>query len=320
MRNRGIIFALLLSMSLASGSAGQKKTTPWTEWSAKNAQKILDESGWSHTQSETDLNKPNPYSPRLSQVGIIAQNARTNYRIRFISAKPVRQAFYRLLQLDRKGVAPNLLKQAFDFIEEKFDQAIVVAVDYDCTEQRLVGPAFRAFNSVITSILASNTYLEAGGKRSFLQEYRPPDPNRIGGAWFIFQRTVDGEPFLHEKLREVRFHSEFPQLAGNDAVIKLDWRFNIAEFLYDGVPEIKSFAGRKDTIATRRRAGRREAPAMSRCAREGVGVRAKNSRSEGPAQSSCAAPSAPNSEPSLSRLDGRAYLLPPLRGSFLQRL
>jgi len=237
MINRRIILALLLTLGLASGAAGQKKTAPWTQWSAKNARKILDESAWSHTQTETDLNRTNQFSRRENPIQLLSQGARTNYRIRFLSAKPVRQAFYRLLQLDPKGVPANLLEQALDFIDTKFDQTIVVAVDFDCTEPRLFGPAFRAFNSVMTSSLAGNTYLDAGGTRNFLQEYRPPDPNRIGGAWFVFPRTLDGSPFLDMKTREVRFHSEFPQLAGTDAVVNLDWRFKVAQFLYDGVLE-----------------------------------------------------------------------------------
>jgi hypothetical protein len=237
MTHQRSLFALLLMLSLAGGAAGQKKPVPWTEWSAKNAQKMLEESPWSHTQSETDQNRTNQFSRRENQIQLLSQNALTNYRIRFISAKPVRQAFCRLLQLDPKGAPSNVLKQALDFIDTKFEQTIIVAVDFDCTEQRLYGAAFRAFRSVITSTLASNTYLETERNRTFLQEYLPPDPNRLGGAWFVFPRTVEGKPLLDEKNKEVRFHSEFPQLAGDDSVVKLDWRFNVAQFRHNGVLE-----------------------------------------------------------------------------------
>ena len=149
----------------------------------------------------------------------------------------MRQAFCRLLQLDRKGVAPNLLQQAQEFIDREFDQVIVVAVDYDSTESRLIGPAFRAFSNVITSTLAPKTFLQVSGERVFLQEYLPPDPSRIGGAWFVFPRFVDGKPFIDPKARDVQFRAEFPSMGGTDEPITLDWRFKIADFVYDGVHE-----------------------------------------------------------------------------------
>jgi len=65
----------------------------------------------------------------------------------------------------------------------------------------------------------------------------------------------------------------------------------------------------------RRRAGRREAPAVNSHAREGVGEGDNEMRSEGPAQMPGAAPSALYSGPCPSRPDGRAYSLPALRAS-----
>jgi hypothetical protein len=48
---------------------------------------------------------------------------------------------------------------------------------------------------------------------------------------------ADRGSFIDAKSRDLRFHAEFPQLAGNDPVITLDWRFKVADFIYDGVME-----------------------------------------------------------------------------------
>jgi hypothetical protein len=236
MKNQVIIAAGVLFFGLLCGAAGQRDK-PWTEWSAKDAEKILNESAWSHTQTEVDMKRPNPLSPSLSEIGALGQSSRINYRIRFLSAKPVRQAFYRLVQLNPKAPGPGLLQKLEAFISADFSEAIVVGVDFDSSEPRLLGPALSTFGSAITSMLAPQTYLEVGGKRAFLKEYQPPNPNGIGGAWFIFLREMDGKPFIDDKSVEVRFHADFPQSDSKDTQLKLDWRFKVSSFRYNGVLE-----------------------------------------------------------------------------------
>src|SRR3989442_11622889 len=78
----------------------------YTEGSEKEATKVLNDSPWGQTQTFTDMSKtfatgpgraPNP-----SQSGEAAPK-KVNFRIRFLSARPIREAFARAIELRQKG-------------------------------------------------------------------------------------------------------------------------------------------------------------------------------------------------------------------------
>jgi hypothetical protein len=225
------ICIVLVFCALAISPAAQKKMKPWTEWSAKEAQKILDDSPWGQTQVETDLQEmffTTGQTARRQTQGATNQATPLNLRIRFLSAKPIRQALMRVIESQQKTPNPQLSEQLRDFVERKFDQYIVVAVDYDSPDHRFSGPVMQLFNSANVGILKNNTYLELkGGKRLFLQDYKQPISDGLG-AKFIFPRVVDGEPFITPESGDVRFYSEFPN------GLKLNMRFKIADMTYEG--------------------------------------------------------------------------------------
>lgn len=235
---------LLFIGALAASAGAQKKMKPWTEWSEKEAQKMLNDSAWGQTQTETNTSemfysptsqrggstRP-PDNPSLgsnsndrSAQGALNQATSINYRIRLLTAKPIRQAIARQAQLKN----PQFAEQLKAFAEQQTDKYIVVAVDYDSTDRRFAGQAMQIFNSANTGALKNNTYLETkDGKRVFLQEYIAPIGDGMG-AKFVFPRTVNGEPFVTPESGYLRFYSE---LANN---IKLNMRFKLADMNYDG--------------------------------------------------------------------------------------
>jgi len=229
---RKIAISLLLICALAALAGAQKKFKPWTEWSEKDAQKMLNDSPWGQTQTETNTaemfynpaNRGATGNPTNDAQGALNQATSINYRIRFLSAKPVRQAFARSLILKN----PKMEEQLRAFAEQKSEEWIVVAVTFDAQDGRFSGPAMQAFSSAITSTLKNNTYLELkGGKRSFLEEYKAPINDGLG-AKFVFKRVVDGEPFIKPDSGEVRFYSEVSRN------IKLNLRFKVSDMIYDG--------------------------------------------------------------------------------------
>jgi hypothetical protein len=114
------------------------------------------------------------------------------------------------------------------FAEQTSAEWVVVAVDYDSTDQRYSGTVIQAFNSAVTSTLQNNTYLETkDGKRIFIKEYRAPIADGMG-AKFIFPRQVEGKPIVTEESGFVRFYSELR------SDIKLNMRFKLSEMLYEG--------------------------------------------------------------------------------------
>ena len=222
---------------LFAGVAAQKKMKPWTEWNLKEAQKMLDDSAWGQTQAETNTSEMfyNPTtrsgggtsSDRTSQ-GATNQAVNVNFHIRFLSAKPIRQAFARSILLQQKSPNAQLEEQLKAFAEQKSSEYVVVAVSFDSTDQRFMNSAMQTLNALNTGALQNKTYLEIkDGKRVFLKEYRAPIADGMG-AKFIFPRMVEGQPFVTPDSGYVRFFSEV------NKDLKLNMRFKVPEMMYDG--------------------------------------------------------------------------------------
>jgi len=161
--------------------------------------------------------------------GAYNQAVTINYRIRFLSARPVREALAAtILQRQPAASSAQAKREMQQFIDRNFSDYIVVAVTYDASDQRLSGKAFQDFNGALADTLRNNTYLERkDGKRIFLMDYRVPIDDGIG-ARFVFPRVVDGRPFLNGESGEVRFYSEV------GANVKLNLRFKVADMVYQG--------------------------------------------------------------------------------------
>lgn len=235
-----LVIALFVVCALALTASAQKKMKPWTEWNEKDAKKVLDDSAWGQTQTETNTsemffspNNPNGVGDSASRnsQGSFNRAVGINFRIRFLSAKPIRQAFKRVIEAAQKTPNKQLSDSLQGFVDRKFDEWIVVAVTYDSDDGRLSGPANQVFNGATTAELKLTTYLEVkGGKRLFLESYQIPSNDGMG-AKFIFKRTVEGKPFITPESGEVRFYSEMLQSQNK---VKLNMRFKVAEMMYDG--------------------------------------------------------------------------------------
>jgi hypothetical protein len=243
MRKNSIV-ALAIVLFMAGAVSAQKQLKPWSEWTQKDAQKILDDSAWGRTQTETDTSQmfysptsdPNRSrstsndSSRLSQ-GATNQAVPLNFRIRFFTAKPIRQAFARLIALKQATVTKELTAQLTAWSDAHTDDWIIVAVAFDSTDQRYSGPVMQAFGSATSDTVKNFTYLERkDGKRVFAAEYQAPGSDGAG-AKFVFPRTIDGQPFVNAESGEIRFYSEFPTAK---PPFKLDMRFKVADMLFDG--------------------------------------------------------------------------------------
>jgi hypothetical protein len=254
MRHSVFALCLLAFCGLALNQAdvsAQKKYKPWMEWNDKDATKMLNDSPWGQTQTETNtsemfysptsttgsggrggasttsasggLNDPN----NRNQQGATNQAINVNFRIRFLSAKPIRQAFARRLMLQNSQAEAQLKT----FAEQRSTEWIVVAVDYDSTDQRFGNRVMQAFNLANLGVLANTTYLETkDGKRIFLKDYKAPINDGMG-AKFIFARLTEEGPFVKPDSGYVRFYSEVLK------EFKLNMRFKVQEMMYEGALE-----------------------------------------------------------------------------------
>jgi hypothetical protein len=240
---RKLAVTVLVTALFAVGAQAQKQK-PWGEWSQKDAQKILDDSPWGQTLVKTDTSemffqptndvgtsRASSTSGQRSAQGATNQAVNVNYHIRFFTAKPIREAFARLLEIKQPNLPKETVAQLDVWTKAHTDDWIIIAVTFDATDQRYSGPLIQAFGAVTTDLAKNNTYLERkDGQKVFLSQYEPPGKDG-SGAKFVFARTLEGKPFLTQDSGEVRFYSEFS--AGSNAV-KMDRRFKLAEMVYEG--------------------------------------------------------------------------------------
>lgn len=241
--NKGVPFVLMLLVLAAVAAStviGQKEAKSWKEWSKKEAEKVLNDSPWGKLQVDTDTSEmffqpttdsrtsraPNANS-RLEQ-GATNQATSITYGIRFFSARPVRQAFMRMIQLREGKLDPDVIERMNSFAELASTESIIIAMTIEGTDKRSLGKAMQIIESAATGTLKNVTYLERNdGKRVFLEQYVPPGRDGFG-ARFIFPRIVDERPFLRSEFTDVRFVSEF------GTTIKLNMRFKLSDMMLNG--------------------------------------------------------------------------------------
>lgn len=236
-----LLMALLFS-SLIVSAIPQTDDKKWMQWSKKDAEKILNDSPWTQVQTETDTSEmffsptsdPNGSratsndSSRLKQ-GAVNEEVNVKYVIRFFSARPVRRALVRIMELEQNP-PKEVVEKLHNFADVVAADSIIITVTVKSNDQRSERAIMQAINSGITSVLKNDTYLERNGKRLFLEEYIPPGKDGFG-ARFIFLRTMDERPFIADNTGEVRFYSKFPNGP------KIDKRFKVAEMMYNGALE-----------------------------------------------------------------------------------
>jgi len=226
---------ILATILLAGGAiavSAQWNKKPYTEWSDKEARKLLDDSPWGQTQVISNTSRMFNTGPGTGVSGGPPQEGSAdhiNFRIRFLSAKPVRQAFSRIIEINHKAdMNDQLAAQIKAFAAGDFPDYIVVAVDVDSTEQRgQLQRALAILQTRTTAELKNGTYLVGkGGQRLFLDEFQPPKKDGLG-ARFIFPRVVEGKPFISEESGEIKFVSD---MSG----VVLNARFKVKDMMFNG--------------------------------------------------------------------------------------
>ena len=224
----------LLTALFAVGVLAQEQLEPWVAWSRKDAQKILNDSPWAQTQTETDTSQtffPASENSRRLGGGATNQEINLNFRIRFLTAKPIRQALARMMEIQQKNLSRDTIDRLNKFANLRANEWVIVVVAFDSTNERYSVPVMQALAGITTDLAKNQTFLERkDGKRVYLNEYVAPGKDGFG-ARFIFPRQFQGQPFLVAKTGEVRFHSEFS--AGSKS-FEFDRRFNTAAMVYNG--------------------------------------------------------------------------------------
>lgn len=235
-----------ISVLMIVGTVLAQKDKKWTDWNKKDADKVLNDSPWAKTQNDTDTRESmfTPTSaagvngagatsndPARSAQGATNQSTNMIYYVRFFSARPIRQALARSIELAQSGMDPAAVAKLHGWAEVKSPDAIIVTVSFKGgagADSRSINPVMQAFNGAVTGTLKNNTYLQrTDGQQLFLQEYVPPGKDGFG-ARFIFERAPGGKLFIDNGSKEIRF---FSQVSGG---VKIDRRFKVADMMYEG--------------------------------------------------------------------------------------
>ena len=226
--------ALLMLFSLTTPAQWDKK--PHEQWSEGDAKKILNNSPWGKTQTfSSPVNMfRGPVSGRQggssSTTNLPPDATHVHFRVRFLSAKPIRQAITRMLELTQKQpLSEEMSTQLKTFAGGEFLEYIIITVSADSTEQGAnVQQAAALLRQRGTGELKNNTFLEVkGGKRLFLHEYQTPRQDGLG-ARFLFLRFADGKPFITPESEEIRFYTELSD------TYRLSNRFKTKDMMYEG--------------------------------------------------------------------------------------
>lgn len=223
------VFAFAIMLAFPFDLSAQWNKKPYTEWSEKEAMKVLNDSPWGQTQNLTDTSQMTGQARVDSSQSRIADVFNINLRIRLLSAKPVRQAISHLMEIkNRESISAELAARLKAFAAADFPDYIVITVTSESDKaSALLQQTQAAFYKLTTGDLKNNTYLLAGGQRVFIHEYQPPNKDGLG-ARYIFPRLVDGKPFVTSEISDVLFRSE---PAG---FTKLNMRYKVKDMMFDG--------------------------------------------------------------------------------------
>ncbi|HKP87964.1 MAG TPA: hypothetical protein VJZ26_17810 [Blastocatellia bacterium] len=239
--------ALALFLFFPTATPAQWNKKPYTEWSEKDVQKLLEDSPWSQNQIFTDTSKAaSTTNSRGSTQTAIADVINVNFHIRFFTAKPVRQAISRFMQLQQKGeMSDQMAARLKSLAAADFPDYIIVTVTCDGDRaSNMLQDARALLQKLVTANIKNNTYLlTKAGQRVFLQEYQPPRNDGLG-ARFVFPRLVDGKPFVTPDGGEILFHAELgggsqlnSTLSNSDVArngFTLNMRYKIKDMMFDG--------------------------------------------------------------------------------------
>lgn len=196
---------------LTPGAMEDWSKKPYTEWSENQANKLLNDSPWAQTHAFSDTSKAfNTDLGRQSQSSTASSVVTVNFRVRFLSSRPVRQAISRLAAVRQKGELPP---QRASFLkalaEAPFPDYVIVAVTCDSDRgSDMLQQANETLRKATTAELANKTYLLTNdGQRVYLKEYQAPRNDGLG-ARFIFPRIVNGKEILTSEGGEMVFHAE----------------------------------------------------------------------------------------------------------------
>jgi len=227
MRALAVCFSLILPLFLSAASPGEQ---PVPKWSLSRAVEMLNDSPWARHETFTRV---------IEGVGSGVSGEKEifdTFYVRFLSAKPIREAFARIQQLeygyDKLGADE---KRRFDVLVERglqldVEDWIIVSVGFRSNDPNEESTTRRFFEKETAETLRNKAFLST---EQFPQvpiaAYFPPREDAVG-AKFIFPRTVDGVPVVSKATKKIAF--ELLEVPGADPRLRAS--FAIKDMVVNG--------------------------------------------------------------------------------------
>lgn len=199
------LFFIFVFCAFSMPILGQDLSKPWSDWSKKDAEKILNDSAWGQSFTQ-DMPVPTSTAATTRTSGGLAGGgptesgenkapAPTKYRARLLTAKPIREAFARMIILQQDKGNDELKTQLQGFIDRDFGDYLVVSFAVE-GDPRMAKGTEAMLARLTGEMVKDKIYLERkDGKRAVFIDYKPPVGDGMG-AKIVFSRTLDGQPFI----------------------------------------------------------------------------------------------------------------------------
>jgi hypothetical protein len=186
----------LLFLCFAGSATDWMTQTPFEKWSMDKAVQILNASPWARQETFTRV---------ISGVGSGISGEKEIYNtfyVRFLSARPVREAYARIQQIQRGyDKMPDDDKKRFDGAQQRnlemdTTRWIVVSVSFRSNDPNEESSVRRFFQSETVNTLKTKAFLSTPScPQVELSAYFPQREESVG-AKFVFPREVNGAPVI----------------------------------------------------------------------------------------------------------------------------
>jgi hypothetical protein len=202
---------LMLSSGLSqTDTKAQIPVKPFSKWTLAEAVSLLNNSPWAHQETFTRI---------IGGIGSGVSGEKEIYStffVRFLSARPIREAYARALQI-RAGY-----DRLNDAQRKKIDLGLSGGLSLDVSRWIVVSVSFRSNDANLESTVRRTLELESQESmktRAFLstarhsqiplEAYFSPSDDLVG-AKFVFPRMLDDGPAISERDEEVTFELDIP--------------------------------------------------------------------------------------------------------------
>ena len=244
--------AILLAAGLAVAAEWWEKK-PYTQWSDKEVQRMMDNSPWGKIHTVTIMNPmtTGDRSYRTVGSGDLEREKKNLFHLHFLTAKPIRLAIVRKMTLAKDARIENAVLERF--IAQTDERNIIVLMSLTAVPEG--SSSFSGYRATLmklsTPALITNTFLATKtGKRVYLTRYEPPGPDGLGARFYFPRLMEDGTPFASIGDTEVRFETAitltesgtFSGIPGtaeeNERTDRIWMQFDLGKMLFEGKLEI----------------------------------------------------------------------------------